>query len=296
MWAPQHDHRSPEQRRPALVAVPRPPQIPASIRDPGTGLATDTPLHHALARTVRERARRAPEQILARKLKEVDVQGERVLVAKSSDAARASQIIDAIRNDYGVDVCSNLGYYAMRDTFDLVDEAKVDAVTSAAWSMRDLEAIYEGLLPFAPILGQQRAGSSRSAKPQEVTAFARMTHGFTANDASGKSDVGRPNESYAQYHRDEGIITLYGHSKKLSRKNLVGTIMHEAAHGLFRYVLNGYGGLAAYSEPAKMPGYGSVSIEEDLCEAVRMYFQEPDRLAEIRPVRYAYLDDHVMAW
>ncbi len=77
---------------------------------------------------------------------------------------------------------------------------------------------------------------------------------------------------------------------------LIGTVIHEAAHALFRYALNDYGALAAYTERARMPGYGSTNIEEDLCEAVRMYFQDGALLKEIRPHRHAFIDARVSSW
>jgi hypothetical protein len=240
---------------------------------------------------------------------------ERVNVKTDEEAAEAQAIIHNIKDTYGIDVNSEAGVEAAKAHYKKVPKEIFDQLKPMAWEIADLRALQSALAHFAPILGEQRAGSSLGAKPQEVLTASRVN--LSISDDSEKAKFESGTNAQAFYETQNISMFNSGTSGKGSENNggpflsteqsMEGQWIHEATHRLLEYGLEGYyaaGGFweaittHTWTEDAENPmtSYGYRSGAEDMCEAVKFYFIDPERLQAQCPRRYAYIDKLVGSW
>jgi hypothetical protein len=253
--------------------------------------------------------------------KTISIGSEQVIVADDKEKAEAEQIFKEVRERYGIRMSSSSGISAIDLDYDQVPEAVRKQVKTQAWKMEELRALIRALAHFAPILGKERASSSRSGSKQETATASKLDQGISENTPKGKF----VKELRAQQFDALKNITLYSSltefppSFKGDRvREIEGIITHELAHGLLDYAVDDYLKNLDYWKNAETksgkPGaeapiteYGAKNIDEDLGEAVRFYFLAPDKLKNGlgeklgRPgnpckKRFDLIDGYVKAW
>jgi hypothetical protein len=250
----------------------------------GTAAAPEAPTARRAAAVLalqRSVGNRAVVDVLARqpdrKTRIVTVAGERVEVASEAEAKDAERIVKLLKDTYGVSFDSAAVRGAVRKdkTERGVSKDDVAKIDVAPWSYLDLQDLEAGFKHFAPLLGQERAKSSRKDSPQEVTKLGRLSH--YEDDPEG------------QYLKEPGAIAVYkSHSRAMPDPDEF-TAVHEIAHAVFGHLVEDFRRKIGYwttptaernkgSVEAPPTPYGNKNPDEDLAESVAFYFTARDFL------------------
>jgi len=247
----------------------------------------------------------------------VELYGERVEVRDDDEKAEAARIIRVAWQKYGIKVSSARSLVASHGHYKGdADADALDAIRASTWKLDELQALELALAHFAPILGDERKRSTRSGAGQEITSAGKLTQSV---DPVGKADT----KTLAEAFTDSKNISVYNASDAgttdfaTHSEELVGTTIHELAHGLMDYALDDWKKALDFWEdefPSRKPraeapltqiGVGGPG--EDLSESVSFYFLEPATLkggkgkanGEVGnpcPMRFALVDKFVKAW
>jgi hypothetical protein len=258
--------------------------------------------NRALARVVGELQ---SARMLAREVR--TILGERVHVRDDVEATEAEAIISTIETTYGIDVDALGTARVVRRDYPTAPAAVRSQVTSRRWRMRELRALLRACGHFAPILGAARATSSRHARRQEATRVGAVTTSITDDSTAVDPDT------LGEFFAGPRTLALYrsGLSDRSQtgdvNKELEWTATHELAHGLMLYALpsfirnhpfwldrNTASGVAGAEAPPT--DYGNTNAEEDMCEAIGMYFVQPRRLRRDAPRRFRWVRRKVAEW
>lgn len=239
----------------------------------------------------------------------------------------AQDIIKILKKNYGITLNSEKTIKGMRKKYESVDKLVRDSLCAHPWRIEDLRALREALDHYALILGTNRAQSTRAGHKQEVLSIGKIDKSIdrtTITDElgnevpkyeSGDGSLGeyfQENKSFAMFSSCEEKLGEDEHgvvkSEREKEKELVGTFVHEAAHGLLRYALDDFIEKTAYwqdvniklprTQRREMPptAYGEVNAKEDLCETAMLYFVWPEKLKDPKPRRFAFMEKIGKAW
>jgi hypothetical protein len=188
-------------------------------------------------------------------------------------------------------------------------KAQLDKVSKRPWLYKELQAIERALAHYAPILGKSRAGSTRSAAPQELVAVGKLEerlgikNGKTVFKPTVMGTYFGASQTFAMYKHGETATPDFSDIDK----QIEGTAIHEIAHGLFEYAEGDFvktfdywldADTASGKAGAEPPptNYGQTSAAEDLAECAMLYFLDRPRLEKACPLRCAFMDKLVTGW
>jgi hypothetical protein len=237
------------------------------------------------------------------------VAGEQVHVASEAEEKDAARIIADISSTYGIDVSSVKAMKALKGGNKQASKDMLDKIKLRPWLYKELQAIERALKHYAPILGKNRAGSTRSAAPQELVAVGKLEERLGV--AKGKT-VFKPTVM-GTYFGASQTFAMYKHGETATPdfadidKQIEGTAIHEIAHGIFKYAepdfVKTFGYWLDADTASGKPGmeppptdYGQTSAAEDLAETAMLYFLDRPRLEKACPQRCAFLDKLVKGW
>jgi hypothetical protein len=237
------------------------------------------------------------------------VAGEQIHVASEAEEKDAARIIAAISEKYGIDVSSVKAMKALKGANKKASKAQLDKISKRPWLYKELQAIERALAHYAPILGKNRAGSTRAAAPQELVAVGKLEErlGVTKGKTVFKPTV------MGTYFSDSQTFAMYKHGETATPdfadidKQIEGTAIHEIAHGIFQYAEADFvktfdywldADTASGKAGAEPPptDYGQTSAAEDLAECAMLYFLDRPRLEKDCPLRTAFFDKLVKGW
>ena len=303
MRAPQHDSREDPQRETPAARAPLAPGPSAEL----IGLQ-------------RQIGNRATSQLVQRGLwndirklvgasYEATVMGERVVVASKSEETEAASIIKRIKDSYGIDISSVKAVKATVDHYANAPKEERAKVKAIPWTMAELRATERALKHYAPILGFNRALSTRKDAAQEVGTIGKANYSIDTNTDKGAIDP----LTLGEYYRSDSTFALYKPGENYVDdlgsldKQLEGTVIHEIAHGVMYYALPEFQGMSGYWLDYRTPSkakdaeepctkYGQTSAGEDLSETMRWYFMLPDKLKKKCPKRYEWAKEKIEGW
>lgn len=241
--------------------------------------------------------------------KVVTIGSEKVNVASADEEKKAKEIIDQIKNDYGIDVSSQKGVDAIKAQYTKVPDSVKDNLQTKTWEFKELVALQKALAHFAPILGDQRKTSSRKDEGQEITSVSKVDQAIDRNSSSGQLDTTTLGEFFSG-SKNFSMFTAGTDSTvdfSDNDKQLEGTAIHEIAHGLLKHEVDGYAttleywtdkytksGKSGAEEP--ITSYGKTNASEDLSEAVMYYFVDEATLKSKCPKRHELIKKMVESW
>jgi hypothetical protein len=231
----------------------------------------------------RSAGNRAVVEILARqpdtkaKPKIVTILGEQVEVSSEAEEKDAARILRLLKDTYGVSLDSAAVRKALRKdkTERGVEKGDVEKIDVVPWAYLDLQDVEAGFKHYAPLLGQERAKSSRKGTPQEVTKMGRLSH--YDDDPEG------------QYLKDDSTIAIFkSHSRAMPDPD-ESMAVHEIAHAMFGHLVEDFRRKIGYwttptdkrnkgTVEAPPTSYGNKNPDEDLAESVMLYFTARDFL------------------
>lgn len=228
---------------------------------------------------------------IQRKVENFD--GEQVDVANDTEKAEAEKIIKNIKDTYGITVSSTTTVEGIKGEYTNVPKAVTDTLKTRTWRMMELRALQAALGHYAPIVGAERAKSTRKGADQEVTSVGKVEQAIDANTPAGKLDTTTLGEYFASkknmglFKASEGYKVDFTDEKD----QLTGTFVHEIAHGLLKYAIPDFIKTATYwtdantasgaaGAEAPITTYGATNASEDLSETAMMYFVAPKRLKD----------------
>jgi hypothetical protein len=253
--------------------------------------------------------------------KVVTIGSEQVEVKNDTEKAEAEGIIKDVGAQYGIDVSSLSGVKAIAKDYPLAPEAVRKGLKVTPWKLKELRAVARALRHYAPILGKQRANSTRSDVAQEVASVSKVKQAIDTNAPEGVLDTTTLGEFFSSSKNFSMFSAGTNFDKDFPGDNntqLEATAIHEIGHGLMAYALPDYiAGLEYWTNrttksgkagaEAPITNYGNKNASEDLCEALMYYFLDPEKLKKGRgkakgkpgnpcPVRFALIDGFVRGW
>lgn len=307
-----HEHRSP-QDRPGT----RPPRdrraapTPHTAHDPRARQLLELQRHagnDAVQRLVAGGA--PPVGAVAVQREVVTIGGEKVDVADDTEKAEAQAILTRLEESFDVALNSQYTIQGIKDQYTNVKDEVKATLKARTWRMVELRALEQALGYYAPILGAERASSTRAGTGQEVTSVGKVDQAIDANIPAGKLDT----TTLGEFFRAKKNMGLFkaseGFKADFAKESdqLVGTFVHEIAHGLLAYAISDYIAATGYwkdrsttlssskRKESPVTEYGKVSAAEDLCESAMMFFVEPARLQKKCPKRYAFMTQLGKDW
>ncbi|MFB7294139.1 hypothetical protein, partial [Actinacidiphila glaucinigra] len=140
-------------------------------------------------------------------------------------------------NNYKISLNSDFGAAEFRRVHPDLPQKAIDRVKADKFPAEWLPMIDEALGHFAPIMGARRDESSRSGTPQEINTVSAVEWGNT-----GPANIGRIHQGHF-LRKSKALIVFTGPYKNnftnpFDRiEGVLGTAVHEAAHGLLDYAL-----------------------------------------------------------
>lgn len=251
--------------------------------------------------------------------KVISIGSEQVIVASDAEKTEAEAIFKEVREKYGIRMSSSSGITAIDTDYDKVPDSVKKQLKTTAWKMEELRALSRALVHFSPILGKERASSTRSGDKQEAASVSKLEQGIDKKTAKFTKKL------KAQQFDTLRNVTLYSSLTDFPAdfkgdrvREIEGIIIHELAHGLLDYAVDNYlKNLPYWKDASTKSGkagaeapiteYGSENIDEDLGEAVRFYFLAPQKLKDGTGApagkpgnpcrkRFELIDGYVKAW
>ena len=250
--------------------------------------------------------------------KEVTIKGELVeihsilgfVTAKGEkERKEAEEILTTIKDTYGIDVSSSKLIEGIKEQYDDVPEKVTKALKARKWRMNELRALATALGNYAPILGARRGMSTRAGSDQEVTAVGKASQAIDTNSPAGKLDT----TTLGEYFKGKKVMGIFKASEGFhdvfqdENEELVGTFIHEIAHGLLAYAYDDFvaesGGFwtdqttKSGAEGVEKPptDYGNKNAREDMCDTASLFFIKPERLNAF-PKRKAFMEKVGKDW
>ncbi len=240
----------------------------------------------------------------------VTIGTERVKVRSDKEKAEAQAIIKRLKDNYGIELSSQTTIDGLKAEYPDVKKKVKKKLATKRWRMRELRALETALSYYAPILGGERAKSTRTGAAQEVTSVGKVKFSIDEDTPAGQLDPDTLGEYFVTkknmglFSPSEGYKQEYPNEKK----ELVATFVHETGHGLLLYALKDFIAASGYwkDEDTKLPRrkrtesppteYAHENAEEDLCETAAMFFVDRKRLEKRCPKRCAFMVKVTNAW
>ncbi len=243
---------------------------------------------------------------------------EQIQVGNAEEEVEADKILSDLKTLHGLDLSSAATIKAIKKDYNDVPKKVTSKLAASVWSMRELRALQEAAMYYAPILGTQRETSTLKGVVQGVTTVGKAKNGIDQGGSKGKLD----STTVGEYFSASKNLSLFeagteyedkdyvreGKDKTDVQTSLSATAVHEMAHALVEPLeLNNWVGKFDYwadedtksgKKGAEGPPstYGKESAAEDLCESVAMYFINRAQLKKLCPGRDAFVDKVVKAW
>lgn len=240
---------------------------------------------------------------------------------RKKERAEAEAIIKEIKDKYGVDLSSKTTIEGIKASYTKVPKKVLDSLETRTWRLKELRALCRALKFYGPILGAERAKSTRAGADQEVTSVGKVKQAIDENTKAGALDT----TTLGEFFKGKKNMGLFKASEGYTADfpdegdQLTGTFVHEIAHGLLEYALPDYiastGGYwtdrntksGAKDAEAPITDYGTKNAAEDLCESAMMFFIAPKRLKDGDggkagepknpcPKRYAFMEKLGKDW
>lgn len=242
----------------------------------------------------------------------VEVHSRLGIITKRGQAEKkeAEEIINTLKDTYGIEVSSSTLIEGIKQQYNKVPKKVTNALKARKWRMIELRALADALKNYAPILGKARESSTRKGEDQEVVAVGKGAQAIDTNKPTGELDT----TTLGEYFRGKKVMGMFKASEGFNdafdneKDELVGTFVHEIAHGLLAYayddfVKNGSGGYwldqdtESGTDGAEEPptDYGHKNAREDLCDSIALYFVAPGKLKNA-PLRQAFMEKLGKAW
>jgi hypothetical protein len=206
-------------------------------------------------------------------------------------------------------------------------EKYVEMMEPEVFSLEELEAIETVLKRYAPLLGRRRP---KKLGAQPLTTFGRAKYGIDSdNSGNPQRDPDTRGESFAK----SKTVGMYDESTSPTQfdtgmKQFRGTFAHELSHALIEDLKNAQGQRAitryasatgvwttVYDTPyegtdntdtwnkmqadGKEPPitkYGATNAQEDLADAIKFLFENPQKLKADCPIRYRWIIQNLSAY
>ncbi len=251
------------------------------------------------------------------------IEGEEVLfMDPGPEEAEAKALIKKIKEVHGIKLDTPTGIQAIKDQYDDVPESVTNSLTKRRWRMIDLRSLSTCLDHYAQITGTERSKSTRSGEDQEVAVVGKVQNAINTNTSAGKLDT----TTLGEYFKATKAVNLFqaqeggsGDFPGDEGKQLVGTFVHEMAHGLLAYAYdafvaetggywkNRYKKSGKRGKEAPINDYASTNAQEDLAETAMFYFVQPETLTKglggkngkignPAPLRYAFMQKITNEW
>lgn len=240
--------------------------------------------------------------------KVVSIGNEKVRVASADEEREAKQIIESIKELYGIEVSSPLGIAAIKQQYTNVPAAVTNTLVTKEWEMKELRALKAALAHFAPLLGANRSPLySFFYGQQEITSTSKVNQAIDTNTAAGQLDT----TTLGEFFKDSKNFSMFtaGTNSTVdftdNQKQLEGTAVHEIAHGLMAGYVDAFMKVTGYwtdrktksgSGEAPITAYGGKNASEDLSETVMYYFVDPTTLKTKCPIRFQWMEFIVKVW
>lgn len=170
--------------------------------------------------------------------KVIEIGSEKISVNSSQDERLAGEIIAEVKDQYGIEVSSPPGIEAIRKEYGEVPQEVTSKLQTKHWEIKELIALRNALARFAPLLGKNRAKSSRKDAVQEVLSVSKIDQGIDHNRPDGNLDHSTAGEYFGKsknfglFSAGTNVVSDFSSDKKHNDKDLEGLIIHEVAHGL----------------------------------------------------------------
>ncbi len=240
----------------------------------------------------------------------VTIGEEKVIVRNKKEKAEAEAIIKRIKENYGLELSSKTTVQGIKDEYTDVKKKVKDKLKTRAWKMKELRSLERALKFYAPILGGERANSTRAGSDQEVTSVGKVSQAIDEDSPAGKLDT----TTLGEYFSSKKNMGLFKASENYKSDfpslgdQLTGTFVHEIAHGLLAYAIPDYIKATGYWKDSNnelpkasrtespITEYGETSAAEDICESAMMFFIDPARLLKKCPLRHAFMEQLGKDW
>lgn len=221
---------------------------------------------------------------------------------------RAENLIRLIRENFGVNIDSRSATKVLEASLEdnrndftakqyQLGLERLESVKAASWEVDDLEALYEALSRFRPILGKRRASSPRANVPQEITTFGKVNQDVTLGGTLAETFAN--NRTILMY--EDGLTE---NDEEPEHADKLSTFVHELTHGLLEHRIAEFEQLGFWqwldthedSDPKDYDGErppNSValgSVYEDMAESVAMFLSTRDSRRKLEsefPQRFA---------
>ncbi|NUN13221.1 MAG: DUF4157 domain-containing protein [Myxococcales bacterium] len=240
--------------------------------------------------------------------KVVTIGNEKVRVGSADEEKEAKQIIESIKELYGIEISSPLGVAAIKQQYTNVPATVTNTLVTKEWEMKELRALQSALAHFAPLLGANRSGLySLLYGGQEITSASKVDQAIDTNTAAGQLDTTTLGEFF-KGSKNFSMFTAGTNSTvdfTDNQKQLEGTAIHEIAHGLMAGYVDAFMKATGYwtdrktksgSGEAPITAYGGKNASEDLSETVMYYFVDPKTLKTKCPIRFQWMEFVVKVW
>ena len=249
--------------------------------------------------------------------KKIQIGSETVNVWSKEEEKEAQDIFTFVKSEYGVEIKSDKALATLQAQAG-TSVAKT-AITQSSWDISELRSLKQGLSHFKQMLGKGRdplEAFRTGGSGQSLTSVGRISSGLRDDKGYVSSDV------LGEYFGGEKTAALYDSAKssttKLADKSktVEGIVVHEAAHAIFGGFVNEYinGMKPPYwkdektknctekeiNTPACTPSpempiteYGEKSAKEDLSEAAKFFYLEPNTLKRQAPQRYELVSQFI---
>jgi hypothetical protein len=255
--------------------------------------------------------------------------GAMVEITNSAEAKEVRQIIQEIKDSYGIDLNSEKGIEGIKKTYPNVPVTETKGLKTRAWKLYEIRALQKALKHYQPVFGAERAKSTRAKEGQEVLTVSKVEQSIDQDSPSGTLDT----TTMGEYFADVKNFSLFKASEGKSgdfpgsaSKQTEGTIVHEIAHGVLTYRLTSFISKFNYwkdvstadADPvtkvankkgveAPITLYGAKNAREDVSETAMFFFVEPETLKKGRgesqgtpgnpcPRRHKFMEDTVADW
>jgi len=249
--------------------------------------------------------------------KVVTIEGELVEIHSSlgkvskrgeAERAEAQKILKEFKDTYGLTVSSSKLIEGIKEQYDKVPAKVTKALKARKWKLNELKALATALSHYAPIMGAKRGGSTRKDVDQEVIYVGKAKNAIDTNQKAGKLDT----TTLGEYFKGKKAMGLFKSSEgfhdvfKDEQQELVGTFIHEIAHGLLAYAYDDFVTCSGFwtdqvtksgTTGAEKPptDYGNKNAREDMCDTASLFFIEPSRLDKF-PKRKAFMEKLGKEW
>src|SRR5262249_12662778 len=100
---------------------------------------------------------------------------------RKKEKAEAAAIIKEIKDTYGISLDSQATIDGIKDQYTNVPKSVKDSLEKRKWRLKELRALKRALGFYAPILGAERAKSTRAGSDQEVTSVGKVKNAIDTN-------------------------------------------------------------------------------------------------------------------